>query len=135
MGGLYPPTFISGQIVQKENKETLAFSDTLDKMDFIDIIECFLQKQQTSHSSQEHMEGSSDSTTCWTIRQASVNLKKLKSYQASFWLQCYEIRNKVQGKQKLKNTNTWQLNSMLLNNQWVTEEIRKYLETKMKAQC
>ena len=32
-----------------------------------------------------------------------------------------------------KTTNTWRLNNMLLNNQWITEEIkeeiRKYLET------
>ena len=32
-----------------------------------------------------------------------------------------------------KNTNTWRLNNMLLNNQWITEEIKveikKYLET------
>ena len=32
----------------------------------------------------------------------------------------------------------WKLNNMLLNNQWITkeikEEIKKYLETKMKTQ-
>ena len=36
-------------------------------------------------------------------------------------------------KKTLKNTNTWKLNNMLLNNQWITEEIKeeikKYLET------
>ena len=40
-------------------------------------------------------------------------------------------------KKKLKNTNTWGLNSMLLNNQWINEEIKeeikKYLETNDKA--
>ena len=34
--------------------------------------------------------------------------------------------------QQEKNTNTWRLNNMLLNNQWITEEIneeiKKYLE-------
>ena len=38
------------------------------------------------------------------------------------------------GKKKLKNMNTWRLNSMLLYNQEITEEIqeeiKKYLETK-----
>ena len=29
----------------------------------------------------------------------------------------------------VKNTNTWRLNNMLLNNQEITEEIKKYLET------
>ena len=32
-------------------------------------------------------------------------------------------------KKSVKNTNTWWLNSTLLNNQEVTEEIKKYLET------
>ena len=36
-------------------------------------------------------------------------------------------------KKAVKNTNTWRLNNMLLNNQWITEEIKeeikKYLET------
>ena len=29
----------------------------------------------------------------------------------------------------MKNTNTWRLNSTLLNNQEITEEVKKYLET------
>ena len=36
-------------------------------------------------------------------------------------------------KKTVKNTNTWRLNNILLNNQWITEEIKekikKYLET------
>ena len=32
-------------------------------------------------------------------------------------------------KKSVKNTNTWRLNNTLLNNQEITEEIRKYLET------
>ena len=40
-----------------------------------------------------------------------------------------EINNK---EKSAKNTNTWRLNNMLLNNQWITEEIKekvnKYLE-------
>ena len=36
-------------------------------------------------------------------------------------------------KKTVKNTNTWRLNNMLLNNEWITEEIKeeikKYLET------
>ena len=33
-------------------------------------------------------------------------------------------------KKTVKNTNTWSLNNKLLNTQWITEEIKKYLETK-----
>ena len=35
-------------------------------------------------------------------------------------------------KKTVKNTNTWRLNNMLLNNQWITElikEIKKYMLT------
>ena len=36
-------------------------------------------------------------------------------------------------KRTVQNTNTWRLNNMLLNNQWITEEIKEeiknYLET------
>ena len=44
------------------------------------------------------------------------------------------IRLEVNNKKKTaKNTNTWRLNNMLLNNQWITEEIKeeikRYLET------
>uniref|UniRef100_A0A8C3VM48 Reverse transcriptase n=1 Tax=Catagonus wagneri TaxID=51154 RepID=A0A8C3VM48_9CETA len=43
------------------------------------------------------------------------------------------IRLEINNRKKMaKNTNTWRLNNMLLNNQWITkeikEEIKKYLE-------
>ena len=42
------------------------------------------------------------------------------------------IRLEINKKKTAKNTNTWRLNNMLLNNQWITEEIKeeikKYLE-------
>ena len=43
------------------------------------------------------------------------------------------MRNKLQRKKNIKNSNTWRLNNTLLNNQEITEEteeeIKKYLET------
>ena len=51
------------------------------------------------------------------------------------------IRLEINNKKKTAKqpTNAWRLNSMLLNNQWITEkikyEIKKYLETmKMKTE-
>ena len=32
-----------------------------------------------------------------------------------------------------KNTNTWRLNNMLLNNQWITEEIKEEFKTYLEA--
>ena len=43
------------------------------------------------------------------------------------------INYRLKKKKTVKNTNTWRLNNMLLNNQEITEqikqEIKKYLET------
>ena len=49
------------------------------------------------------------------------------------WPQWYETSNQLQGKKPEKYTNTWKLNNMQLNNEWVDNEIKKeiksYLET------
>ena len=45
-----------------------------------------------------------------------------------FWPQCYEKRYQLQEKKAVKTTNTWKINNTLLNNQEITEEIKKYLE-------
>ena len=67
----------------KINKETQALNDTLNKMDLI-FIGHSIQKQQITLSSQVHMEHSPGQITSWVTNQASVNLRKLNSYQASF---------------------------------------------------
>ena len=36
-------------------------------------------------------------------------------------------------KKTAKNTNTWRLNNMLLNNQWVTEEIKEEIKKYLAA--
>ena len=68
---------------QKTNKETQVLNDTLDEMDLIDIFRHFIQMQKNTPSSQVHMEHSPGQTTSWVTNQTSVNLRKLKSYQAS----------------------------------------------------
>ena len=75
------------------------------------------------------MEHSPGLTTCWTTKQASVNLRKLKIYQASFLTTTLRDLKSITRKNLSKKTNKWKLNNMLLNNQWITEDIKKYLET------
>ena len=41
-----------------------------------------------------------------------------------------EIHNK---KKTSKNTNTWRLNNMLLNNEWITEEIKEEIKKDLAA--
>ena len=90
----------------------------------------FIQMQKNTPSSQVHMEHSPGWTTSWVTNQTSVNLRKLKSYLLQ--PQCYETRYQLQ-KNMVRKTNTWRLNITFLNNQQVTEEIKreikKFLET------
>ena len=39
-------------------------------------------------------------------------------------------RNQLQEQKNAKNTNMWRLNNMLLNNQWITEEIKEEIKKK-----
>ena len=79
-----------------------------------------------------HTEHSLGQITSWVTNQASVNLRKLKSFQAFFPTTCYEIEINYREK-NVQNTNAWRLNNTLLNNQEITEEnkeeIKKYLKT------
>ena len=57
-----------------------------------------------------------------------VNLKKLKSFQASF-SDHNAVRLDVNYRRKtIKNSNIWRLNNTLLNNQQITEEIKKEIK-------
>ena len=68
---------------QNINKETQVLSGTLDQMDLVDIYRAFhLKAAEYIFFSSAH--GTvSRKITYWATNQASVNLRKLKSYQAS----------------------------------------------------
>ena len=69
---------------QKINKETQALNDTIEQLDLIDIYGIFHPKNadytffSSAHGTFSRIDQS------WVTNQASVNLRKLKSYQASF---------------------------------------------------
>ena len=88
-----------------------------------------IQMQKNTPSSQVHMEHSPGQTTSWVIYQTPVNLRKLKSYQASFLttILCDEMRF-FHKEKTVRNTNTWRLNNTFLNNQQVTEEIKREIK-------
>ena len=54
--------------------------------------------------------------------------KKLKSFQASFFNHNVVKLDVNYRKKAIKNTNIWRLNNMLLNNQEITEEIKKEIK-------
>ena len=60
--------------------------------------------------------------------------KKLKSYQASFpTTMLYNNKFTKRKKKTAKHTNTWGLNNMLLNNHWITEEIKEEIKKYREA--
>ena len=61
-------------------------------------------------------------------KQVLINLRRLKSYPASFSNHNY-MKLEINYKKKTgKFTNMWRLNNMLLNNQWVKEEIKREIK-------
>ena len=69
---------------QKINKETQALNDTFDQIELIDIYRTFHPKAGEYTFFSGALGTFSRIDTCWDTRQVSVNLRKLKSYQATF---------------------------------------------------
>ena len=67
---------------QKINKETQALNDTRDQIDLIDIYRTFHPKT-ADYTFFSSAHGTFSRITSWVTSQASVNLRKLKSHQAS----------------------------------------------------
>ena len=68
---------------QKINKETQALNGTIDQIDLIDIYRTFHPKRE-DYTFFSSVHRTFSRIISWVTNQASVNLRKLKSYQASF---------------------------------------------------
>ena len=115
------------------NKDTMELNDALDPMDLIDIYRTFYPKEakytffskaQGSFSKIDHMIG----------HKTSLNKLKKIEIVSSIFLDHNGLKLETNPKEKThKHSNTWRLNNMLLNKEWVNneikEEIKKYLET------
>ena len=118
---------------QKINKETQTLNDTIDQTDTIDIYRTFHPKtaDYTFFSSAHGM----SSRTGHTLgHKSSLGKFKKTEIVSSIFSDNNAMRLEIIYREKtIKNTNTWRLNNMLLNNQAITEEIKKeikkYLET------
>ena len=119
---------------QKINKETQVLNDTLDEMDLIDIFRTFhpnaeeytfFSRAHGTFSRVDHILGHKS------------NLSKFKKIEivSSIFSNLNAMRLDINYKKKktVRNTNTWILNNMFLNNQQITEEIKReiknFLET------
>ena len=119
-----PLTAMDRSTRQKINKETQALNEALNQMDLIDIYRTFHPKatEYTFFSSAHGTFSKIDHILGYKSKFG--NFKKIEIISSIFSdhnaIQL-EINNK---KETSKNTNTWRLNNMLLNNQWITEEIK-----------
>ena len=129
-----PLTPVDRSSRQKVNKETQALNDTIDQIDLIDIFrtlhpkaeqKTFLSSAHGTLSRIDHILGHKSSLG--KFKKIEI-LSSIFSKHNSMRLEISYRKNKT-----VKNTNTWSLNSVLLSNQEITEEIKeeiqKYLET------
>ena len=119
---------------QKINKETQFLNNTLDEMDLIDIFRTFHPnaKEYTFFSTAHGTFSRIDHILCH-----KSNLSKLKKIEIILGIfsdhNAMRLDINYKKKKTERNSNTWRLNSMFLNNQQVTDkikrEMKKYLET------
>ena len=121
----------------KINKETQALNDTLNKMDLIGIYRTFHPKT-TEYTFFSSAHGTLSRIDHILGHKSSLGKFKKIEMVSSIFSDCSAIRLDISyRKNTVKNTNTWRLNNMLLNNQEINEEIKeeikKYLETNDKT--
>ena len=114
------------QVLNDTLDETQVLSDTLDEMDLIDIFKTF------HPNAEEYTFFSSSHGTFSRIDHIlghKSNLSKFKKIEivSSIFSEHNAMRLDINYKEKktVRNTNTWRLNHMFLNNQQITEEIKR----------
>ena len=113
----------------KINKETQALHDTLNKVDLIDIYGTFHPKT-TKYTFFSSAHGTFSRIDHILGHKSSLGKFKKIEIVSSIFSEHNAIRLDINYRKKsVKNTNTWRLNNTLLNNQEITEEIKKHLET------
>ena len=113
---------------QKINKETQTLNDTIDQLNLIDIYRTFHPKTMnfTFFSSAHRNFSRIDH-----ILGHNSNLKKFKKINIipSIFSDHNALRLDFNYRRKtIKNSNIWRLNNTLLNNQQITEEIKKEIK-------
>ena len=109
----------------KINKETQTLNDTIDQLDLIDTYSTFHPKTMnfTFFSSIHRIFSRIDD-----ILGHKSSLGKLKKIEIipSIFSDHHAVRLDLNYRRKIiKNSNIWRLNNTLLNNQQITEEIKK----------
>ena len=123
-----PLTPMDRSTKQGNSKETQTLNDTIDQLDLIDIYRTFHPKTMNftffsgargSFSRIDHILG----------HKSGLGKFKIPEIIPSIFSGHNAVRLDVNYRRKtMKNSNTWRLNNMLLNNQQSTEEIKKEIK-------
>ena len=117
----------------KINKEIQGLNDTLNEIDLIDTYRTF-HPETTEYTFFSSAHGTFSRIDHILGHKSSIGKFKKIEIVSSIFSDHNTMRLHINYRKKsVKNSNTWRLNSMLLNNQEITEEIReeikKYLVT------
>ena len=118
---------------QKINKETQALNDTIDQIDLVDIYRAFRPKT-AGYTFFSSVHGTFSRIDHILGHKSSLRKFKKIEITSRIFSSHNTMRLEINYRKKtVKNTNTWKLNSTLLNNEEITEEIKEeikeYLET------
>ena len=111
----------------------MALNNALDEMDLTDIYRAFHHKE-AKYTFFSNAHGTFSKTDHMIGHKASLNKFKKTEIIPSIFSDHEGLKLQTNLKEKNpKHSNSWRLNSMLLNNEWVKheirEEIKKFLET------
>ena len=118
---------------QNINKNIVSLNNTLDEVDLSDIYGAFHPKE-TKYTFFSNAHGTFSKRDHMTGHKTSLNKFKKIEIISSIFSDHKGVNLETNLKEKTpKHSKTWRLNSILLNNEWVKneikEEIRKFLET------
>ena len=118
---------------QNVNKDIVALNNALDEMDLTDIYRAFHPKE-AKYTFFSNAYGTFSKIDHMTGHITSLNKFKKIEIILSIFSDHKGLKLATNLKEKTpKHSKTWRLNSMLLNNEWVKneirEEIKKFLET------
>uniref|UniRef100_A0A4X1W0R5 RNA-directed DNA polymerase n=2 Tax=Sus scrofa TaxID=9823 RepID=A0A4X1W0R5_PIG len=128
-----PPTEMDRSSREEINKETQALNEALDQMNLIDIHRTFHPKatEYTFFSSAHGTFSKIDHILGYKSNLG--NFKKIEII-SSIFSHHNAIRLEINNNKKTaKTTNTWRRSNMLLNNQWITEEIKEEIKKYLVA--
>ena len=112
----------------KINKETQALNDTLNKVDLIDIY-MTIHQEKTEYTFFSSSYGRFSKIGHILGHKSSLGKFKKIGIISSIFSDHNAMQLDINYRKKtVKNTSTWRLNNMLLNNQEITEEIKEEIK-------